>query len=109
MEMLLALEARIAELERQLGANSRNSNKPPSKDDIFRKPPTPKSLRKKTGRSGGQEGHPGQTREIVEGIKVLMRGKVKGAMAFAPLTFPLISTSWFSNSHAAIIQARLAK
>ena len=67
VEMLLALESRIAELERQLGANSRNSNKPPSKDDIFDKPPRQKSLRKKTGRrSGGQQGHAGKTLEMVE-------------------------------------------
>ncbi len=59
------LEARVTELERQVGSNSQNSNKPPSSDG-YRKPP-PKSLRKKSGRrSGGQEGHPGNTLAMVE-------------------------------------------
>jgi transposase len=40
-------DARIAELERQLAASSRNSSKPPSTDGLDK--PAPKSLR---GRSG---------------------------------------------------------
>ena len=54
------LRARVAELEAQLGANSRNSSKPPSADGLGK--PGPKSLRKKTKRRpGGQSGHPGRT------------------------------------------------
>jgi hypothetical protein len=54
-------DARIAELERRLRANSRNSSKPPSSDSPFVKP-NPKSLRGKSGRKpGGQPGHPGST------------------------------------------------
>lgn len=53
-------EARIAELEAQLGKNSRNSSKPPSSDGLAK--PAPKSLRGRTGRRpGGQAGHQGQT------------------------------------------------
>ncbi len=53
---------RIAELEAQLKANSRNSGKPPSSDGLGKPPPKPRSLRKKTGRKpGGQDGHEGKT------------------------------------------------
>ncbi|MGH3545792.1 MAG: DUF6444 domain-containing protein [Mycobacteriales bacterium] len=53
------LKGENAELKRQLGANSRNSSKPPSSDSPFVKP---KSLRGKSGRKpGGQAGHPGST------------------------------------------------
>jgi transposase len=53
-------EARIVELEAQLGRNSRNSSKPPSSDGPAK--PPPKSLRGRSGRRpGGQAGHRGQT------------------------------------------------
>jgi len=57
-------DARIADLERQLAANSRNSSKPPSSDGLSK--PAPRSLRKKTGRKpGGQPGRRGRTLEQV--------------------------------------------
>ena len=59
--LLLAQEARIAELERRLGLNSSNSGKPPSSDGL-KKPPRVSSLRERSGkRTGGQKGHPGET------------------------------------------------
>ena len=59
------LEAENAELKRRLGMNSTNSSKPPSSDSPFTKP-TPKSLRRKSGRRpGGQPGHPGSTLTLV--------------------------------------------
>ena len=58
------LEARVAELEAQLAKDSHNSNKPPSSDPPFK--PSPKSLRRKSGRkAGGQKGHKGHTLERV--------------------------------------------
>jgi transposase len=64
--------ARIAELEAQVGKNSRNSAKPPSSDGLGK--PPPKSLRKKTGRkAGGQGGHPGSTLRMVERPDVRLR------------------------------------
>lgn len=58
------LTARVADLERQLTANSRNSSRPPSSDGLDK--PAPKSLRRKSGRKpGGQSGHRGRTLEQV--------------------------------------------
>jgi len=60
------LRQRVAELEARLKKDSHNSNKPPSSDSPFKKPP-PRSQRKSVGRKpGGQKGHPGATRELVE-------------------------------------------
>ena len=58
------LTARVAELERQLKTNSRNSSKPPSQD-VYAKP-APKSLRRETGRGQGkQPGAPGASLKLV--------------------------------------------
>jgi transposase len=58
---IAALKARIAELERRLGLNSRNSGKPPSSDGLS-KPPRVRSLREPSDKPpGGQEGHKGET------------------------------------------------
>ncbi|BCJ76724.1 hypothetical protein CS0771_62680 [Catellatospora sp. IY07-71] len=54
------LTARVAELERRLGLNSRNSSKPPSSDGQAK--PPPRSLRERSGRRpGGQPGADGTT------------------------------------------------
>src|SRR5580698_993925 len=54
--------ARIGELERQLGLNSGNSGKPPSSDGLKKKPARVSSLRERSDRKpGGQKGHPGKT------------------------------------------------
>ena len=54
------LTLKVEDLERQLSKNSSNSSKPPSSDGYNK--PSPKSLRKKSGKkSGGQKGHKGST------------------------------------------------
>ena len=60
--LVAALQARVAELERQLGLNSGNSGKPPSSDGLKKNPVRVKSLRERSGKkTGGQKGHPGRT------------------------------------------------
>lgn len=55
------LKARVAELERRLNQNSRNSSKPPSSDGL-KKPARTVSLRENgNAGSGGQKGHKGET------------------------------------------------
>ncbi len=64
IDLVLSLMARVEELERQIGRNSRNSSLPPSRDS----PDARKARPKKKGsgrRQGGQPGHPGQHRPMV--------------------------------------------
>jgi transposase len=62
-ETVANLTARVAELERQLGLTSGNSGKPPSSDGLKKPPRRTQSRRESSGRkSGGQRGHPGETR-----------------------------------------------
>ncbi|MBK1702706.1 hypothetical protein CKO22_17930 [Thiococcus pfennigii] len=64
--MVEGLRQRIAELAARLNKDSHNSNKPPSSDSPFKKPP-PRSRRQSSGREpGGQKGHPGANLELVE-------------------------------------------
>ncbi|MGW0633915.1 IS66 family transposase [Streptomyces sp. NPDC002758] len=66
LKLLVSAQAeRIAELERQVASDSRNSSKPPSSDGL-RKKPAPKSLRQRTGRKPGRaKGDPGGRLEQV--------------------------------------------
>jgi transposase len=62
LAVIAVQNARIAELERQLGLNSGNSGKPPSSDGLTKKPARVSSLRERSGKkTGGQKGHPGKT------------------------------------------------
>ena len=59
-----ALKTRVADLERRLSQNSRNSSRHPSSDGLAK--PPPKSLRRPSGRKpGGQHGHQGGRLEKV--------------------------------------------
>lgn len=59
------LNATIKELREQLNKNSGNSSKPPSSDG-YKKNPTTKSLREKSGKKpGGQNGHTGKYLSVV--------------------------------------------
>jgi transposase len=61
------LTERLIALESRLNQNSRNSSRPPSTDYFVKDRPTPKSLRKPSGKKpGGQEGHPGTTLDMVD-------------------------------------------
>lgn len=85
-----ALQARVAELERRLGLNSRNSSKPPSSEGLAK--PPPRSLRKVSGRRPGkQPGSPGAALsqvqcpdEVVEHRPVACAG-CRDALAGAPV------------------------
>jgi transposase len=57
------LAARVQELERRAGRNSRNSSLPPSRDSPDARKERPKKRSER--RQGGQPGHPGQHRELV--------------------------------------------
>jgi transposase len=64
--LVAELVARVQELEARLAKDSHNSSKPPSSDSPFKKP-APRSLRESNGRKpGGQQGHRGATRVLVE-------------------------------------------
>jgi len=58
--------ARIAELERQLGADSSNSSRPPSSDSPYRKPAKRSSRRASGRKPGKQAGEPGTTMPLVD-------------------------------------------
>src|ERR1700724_3967854 len=59
---IVALQAEVADLRRQLGQDSSNSSKPPSSDGLKKKPRIAGSLRGRSGKaSGGQKGHRGGT------------------------------------------------
>ena len=65
------LRAEIAALRAQVGKNSKNSSKPPSSDGLAK--PAPRSLRRRGGKPGGQDGHPGQTLRQVAVPDVVVR------------------------------------
>lgn len=69
--VIRTLEARIEQLEARLNKDSHNSHQPPSSDGLAKRP---RSLRKRSGKkSGGQAGHPGMTRALVDDPDVVIR------------------------------------
>jgi transposase len=73
-QALASLTEEIKQLEVRLNKDSHNSHKPPSSDGpASRKRPRPRSLRQRSGKkSGGQAGHPGVTRALVDDPEVVI-------------------------------------
>jgi transposase len=68
VEVLLALSARIEELERKvalLTRDSSNSSKPPSSDGPAAKPRPRRPMKSKKRKPGGQPGHKGTNRNLI--------------------------------------------
>ena len=63
MSKIMAMDARIKDLETQLNQNSQNSHRPPSSDGYRKKPML---ARKPKGSKGGKPGHDGKTLKMVE-------------------------------------------
>lgn len=63
-DLLSSVEQRLQELEGRVAKTSRNSSKPPSSDGLRRGAAEPR--RRGERPSGGQSGHPGRTRRMVE-------------------------------------------
>ena len=59
IEQLSSLATRVAELEAQLGKNSKNSHQPPSSDGLKRQPAQPRQAGQRP--QGGQPGHKGHS------------------------------------------------
>jgi len=69
VDLVMALQERIEELERRLGQDSRNSSKPPSSDSPKSRAERRREAREKAKewskrKPGGQPGHEGKTREM---------------------------------------------
>jgi transposase len=71
-QQVQVLTVRLTELETRLTKDSHNSHQPPSSDGPAKRP-HPRSLRKRSGkRRGGQTGHPGVTRCLVDDPDTIM-------------------------------------
>lgn len=69
---IAALSTQVAQLQARLNKDSHNSHQPPSSDGLAKRP-RPRSLRQRSGKkSGGQEGHRGVTRCLVDDPDVII-------------------------------------
>ena len=84
--------ARIAELERRLGADSSNSSRPPSSDSPYRKPAKRSSRRASGGKPGKKTGEPGATMPLVDDPdKIIIRDQTRCEQCGADLADAPIS------------------
>src|ERR1700719_2108568 len=82
---IVALQAEVSDLRRQLGRDSSNSSKPPSSDGVKKKPRIAGSLRGRSGKaSGGEKGHRGG--HVAAGRRSRSCGSVRG-VRLLPLRF----------------------
>ncbi|MFN9645700.1 MAG: DUF6444 domain-containing protein [Cyanobacteriota bacterium] len=63
--LLEQLINRVAQLEEQMGCSSRNSSKSPSSDGSGFKPPAQEKTKGSGCKRGGQDGHPGASRNLL--------------------------------------------
>ena len=74
VDLLLALEVKVASLEVRLNRTSKNSDKPPSSDGL-KKPPRQGS--KSKGKPGGQKGHSGTTLKFSDNPDKIIQHRVE--------------------------------
>lgn len=90
-EQLAVVIERLAEVERRLGQNPRNSSQPPSSEG-YTKPPPQSRRNRSSRRPGGQSGSPGSTlRQVAEADEVRVHRPARctdcaRSLRWAPLT-----------------------
>ncbi len=114
IELVLALVAKVEEMERRLGMDSSNSSQPPSTDS-----PQAKAKRRKKKKSkrkrGGQPGHEGHHRELlplekvdkVNHIKPCVCGRCGGSRLRKPDLAPSCHQVWNLPEIKPIVEAWL--
>lgn len=78
-DVVEGLERRLRELESKVEKTSRNSSKPPSSDGFKKGAAEPRKRGERRG--GGQPGHPGNTRKMVEHPDAVVELRPHGACA----------------------------
>ena len=89
---IAVLSAQVAQLQSRLSKNSHNSHQLPSSDGPTKRP-RPRSVRKRSGKqSGGQPGHPGVTRGLVDDPDVVVAHVPTMCASWAPLSNVRVSS-----------------
>jgi len=100
--LIVELAGRVAELEARLGRNSRNSSKPPSSDGLAKPAkPSPKSLRRVSGRPPGKQ-------QGEQGFRLQPRAVPDAVRTHAPTDCRGCGADWASRACAWPVQWPLA-